>query len=451
MLRREVPEEEPCEPVALIAEALRRAGEDSGTGERLLRGADSVRCVPVICWHYRDAAALVAEDLRAQPRETAQSAAIGGDGPQLLLNDTARAIAAGHLDIALLGGGEAVASVRAAELAGRTPSWRQQHERVSPTRTLGEDRPPVNQAETAAGLAPPVFMYALIESAVRAVSGSTPEAHLARIAGLWSRFSEVAAENPYAWIRRAYTSAQIAAPTPENRLVSTPYTKLLTANIQVNMASGLILTSAGAAQQAGVPRDRWVFIHAGAQARDTWHVSERETLTASPAIRASAKAATRHAGVTVDEIAYLDLYSCFPAAVQVAARELGVSLEDRARPLTLTDALTAAPWRRADGATHMDNVTNLNATYPNPDALQEFAVQTSNYSAQYGNFSGAVVNVVTRSGSNQVHGSVFEFLRNGAMNARNVFASQSDNLVPARRAGAQAQQRPRAGACRAQI
>lgn len=83
---------------------------------------------------------------------------------------------------------------------------------------------------------------------------------------------------------------------------------------------------------------------------------------------------------------------------------------------------------RLDGATHMDNVTNLNATYPNPDALQEFAVQTSNYSAQYGNFSGAVVNVVTRSGSNQIHGSVFEFVRNGSLNARNYFAAQSDNL-----------------------
>lgn len=83
---------------------------------------------------------------------------------------------------------------------------------------------------------------------------------------------------------------------------------------------------------------------------------------------------------------------------------------------------------RLDGATHMDNVTNLNATYPNPDALQEFNVQTSNYSAQYGNFGGAVVNVVTRSGSNQVRGSLFHFLRNGAMNARNFFAAQSDNL-----------------------
>ena len=83
---------------------------------------------------------------------------------------------------------------------------------------------------------------------------------------------------------------------------------------------------------------------------------------------------------------------------------------------------------RLDGSTHMDNVTNLNATYPNPDALQEFSVQTSNYSAQYGNFGGAVVNVVTRSGTNTLHGSAFEFLRNGAMNARNFFAAQSDNL-----------------------
>ena len=342
VLRHDVPGEESCEPVALITEALWRAGEDSGTGERLLRRADSVRCVPVIGWHYRDAATLVAEDLRAQPRETVQAAAIGGDGPQLLLNDTARAIAAGQIDVALLGGGEAIASLRAAEVAGRAPPWRQQHEGVRPTRTLGEDRPPVNQAEGAAGLAPPVFMYALIESAVRAAGGAAPEAHLARIAGLWSRFSAVAAENPYAWIARAYTPAQIATPTPENRLISAPYTKLLTANIQVNMASGLILASAQAAQQAGVPKDRWVFIHAGAQAQDEWHVTERDRLASSPAIHAIGRDVLHHAGVAIDEVAHVDLYSCFPAAVQIAARELGLAIDDPARPLTVTGGLTFA-------------------------------------------------------------------------------------------------------------
>jgi acetyl-CoA C-acetyltransferase len=351
-LHRGAPGDEAPEPVALIAAALREAGADSGTGERLLRGADSVRCVPTIGWRYADAAALVASELGARPRETVQSAAIGGDGPQLLVNDTAREIAAGRLDVALLGGGEAVAGLRAAELAGHPPPWRRQDEGARPTRTVGEDRAPVNEAEAAAGLAPPVFMYALIESAVRAASGASADAHLARIAALWSRFSAVAAENPHAWIARAHTPEQIATPSPGNRLVSSPYTKLLTANIRVDMAAGLILASAGAARAAGVPRDRWVFVHAGAQAQDEWHVSERAQLAASPAIRAAGRDALRHAGVAIDEVAHVDLYSCFPAAVEIAAGELGLAIDDPGRPLTVTGGLTFAGGPGNDYSTH---------------------------------------------------------------------------------------------------
>lgn len=73
--RHETGDVQDSEPAALILQALQAAGEDGGTGERLLRGADSVRCVPVIGWQYRDAAALVAENLGAQPRETVESAA----------------------------------------------------------------------------------------------------------------------------------------------------------------------------------------------------------------------------------------------------------------------------------------------------------------------------------------------------------------------------------------
>jgi len=342
VLRRDVPGGESCEPVALIVEALRRAGEDSATAGRLLRRADSVGCVPVIAWPYADLAALVAEDLGARPRETVLSSAVGGDGPQLLLNDTCARIAAGQLDVALLGGGEAVASMRAAQVEGRALDWRGQESSVGPTRVVGGDRDPLNAAEAAVALHPPVFMYALLESAVRAVSGADPQTHSERIAGLWSRFSEVAAQNPHAWIQRAYTPAQIATPTPENRLVSTPYTKLLTANMQVNMASGLIVCSARAAEQAGVPKDRWVFVHAGAQAHEEWHVSERAELAASPAIRSVCAAALRHANVAIDEVAHIDLYSCFPSAVGIAARELGLAIDDPARPLTVTGGLTFA-------------------------------------------------------------------------------------------------------------
>ena len=335
-------DEQHAEPVALIARALREAGQDSGAGEQLLRRADSVRCVPVVGWHYRDAAALVAEELGARPCETAQSGQFGGDGPQLLINDTAASIAAGELEVALIGGGEAVTFVRDARRDGRLLAWRSQEEDVPAARTVGEDHPPVTDAEGAAGLAPPVYMYALIESAVRAVTGDSPEAHLRRIAGLWSRFSEVAAENPNAWLRQAYTAEEIATPTPANRLVAAPYTKLLTANIQVNLAAGLILTSAGAAERAGVPKDRWVFVHAGAQVQERWHVGERHTLAASPAIRAAGRGALERAGVSIDEVAHLDVYSCFPSAVEVAARELGLDIDDPGRPLTVTGGLTFA-------------------------------------------------------------------------------------------------------------
>ncbi|HYM09888.1 MAG TPA: TonB-dependent receptor [Bryobacterales bacterium] len=81
-----------------------------------------------------------------------------------------------------------------------------------------------------------------------------------------------------------------------------------------------------------------------------------------------------------------------------------------------------------DGASNLDPWTNVNNPFPNPDALEEFSVQTNSYSAEYGRAAGAVVNIVTKSGTNQFHGSAFEFLRNGAMNARNFFAPVPDHL-----------------------
>jgi hypothetical protein len=83
---------------------------------------------------------------------------------------------------------------------------------------------------------------------------------------------------------------------------------------------------------------------------------------------------------------------------------------------------------KLDGATHQDNITNLNAIFPNPDALSEFSVETNNFDARYGGAGGAVVNIVTKSGSNAIHGTLFDYLRNGDLNARNFFAAQQDAL-----------------------
>lgn len=81
-----------------------------------------------------------------------------------------------------------------------------------------------------------------------------------------------------------------------------------------------------------------------------------------------------------------------------------------------------------DGAPHEDLISNLNATFPNPDALAEFSVQTNNFDARFGGVGGAVVNIVTKSGTNQIHGTLFEYVRNGDMNAINYFANKQDAL-----------------------
>src|SRR5712691_10904710 len=81
-----------------------------------------------------------------------------------------------------------------------------------------------------------------------------------------------------------------------------------------------------------------------------------------------------------------------------------------------------------DGGDHNDTHSNVNLPFPFPAALQEFSVQTSGVSARYGLHPGAVVNAVTKSGSNQFHGGLFEFVRNGAFNARNFFAPTQDSL-----------------------
>jgi acetyl-CoA C-acetyltransferase len=329
-------------PIALASEALRLAADDTGTNGRLLGRADSYRHVASVCWPYSDEAALIAAELGGSPRETVRTSALGGDGPQRLVSDTARAIAAGEVEIVAITGAEALGALRRAQLAGGRPDWPHQPSGAAPTRVVGADRFPSSEAEVAVGLMAPVYNYALLESALQARAGVDRDTHMRAVAGLWSRFSEVAAANPYAKLRRRYDPAELLDQADGNRPVSAPYSKLLVANIQVDQATAMIMCSAEAARAAGVPRERWVFVVAGAHAADEWFMTERSELGASPAIHAIGEAALGHAGLTIDDVAHIDLYACFPSAVQIAATELGLGLDGPSRPLTLTGGLTFA-------------------------------------------------------------------------------------------------------------
>jgi hypothetical protein len=121
-----------------------------------------------------------------------------------------------------------------------------------------------------------------------------------------------------------------------------------------------------------------------------------------------------------------------PGAVDVSAQNCGADCEGGVLPgeqyAKINGGGSNGVAYLLDGVDYNDTYINANLPFPNPDALQEFNVQTDNMSAVYGNATGGVVNIVTRSGNDAIHGDAFEFLRNYAMDARNYFATSPDPL-----------------------
>ncbi|WP_278315348.1 type II toxin-antitoxin system Rv0910 family toxin [Lolliginicoccus levis] len=339
----------PRSPLDLATAAARAALADAGIDHLPDSPRTRISAVPSTSWAYGSHhASLIATTLGAPSADLAQSAPLGGDGPLRLTNAAATAIARGELDHALTVGAEAFAT-----LAEHGPQdWDTEHQTPFAPLLLGSDKEGNNAAEEAVGLLAPAPMYALMDSALRGSLQLDPREHTAREAALWSRFSDVAGTNPAAWLPEPHTAEQISTPTDRNRPVATPYTKLMTANPAVDQGGAILLCSAHAAQEAGIPQERWVFLHGGAHATEEWFVSERDNLATIPAIGRIGDALRDQLGADPAKADHIDLYSCFPYAVIAAARELGLDPADPARPLTCTGGLTFAGGPLNNYATH---------------------------------------------------------------------------------------------------
>jgi acetyl-CoA C-acetyltransferase len=328
------------EPIALFADAVRAADADTGRPGALLARADTVAAVQIVSWPYPDAGARVSQELGIEPRRTVVST-VGGNSPQLLVNEMAAAIVASEADIVVIGGGE---SMHTRWRARREPrvhlEWPVGTEPPCPN-VVGDPRPGTSDFEQAHWAVAPTHIYPLFETALRGSSGRTVSEHQTAIGALWARFAAVAAENPHAWSRTAFSAEEISNPTTDNRMVAFPYTKRMCANIDVDQGAALLLCSYEAARAARISDDRLVFLHAGADAHDHWFVTERDALAEAPAIGVATRAALSAANAGVDDIARFDLYSCFPAAVEMAMHELGLRGADLGddRPLTVTGGL----------------------------------------------------------------------------------------------------------------
>lgn len=329
------------EPVALMAEAVRTAAADAGL-DGPPPAVDAIRVVNLLSWRYGNPAHVLAERLGVTAGELALTTA-GGNSPQALVNRTCLDILGGRADVVVLVGGEAWRTRMRAKRAGQPLPWPTAPEHHRPV-IIGDELDMTHPAEAERGVYLPVQVYPLFETALRAAAGTGPTEHLAGIAALWSRFSAVAADNPHAWSRRHLSPEDVIVVSPHNRMICWPYRKVMNANNDVDMAAALIITSVDRARALGIPSDRWVFPHAGTDCHEHAYVSNRWSLAETPAIRVGGRRALELADASVGDVAVIDLYSCFPSAVQLGAAALG--LDSATTQLTRTGGLSFAggPW-----------------------------------------------------------------------------------------------------------
>lgn len=294
--------------------------------------------VPDGTWGYRDAGRLVADRLGA-PDATTLVAEIGIVQQDLLTDAWAR-ITRGELDVALVVGGEARHRSVRARVTGTTVRDTIQDDDVAPDIRLAPESLGINDLEITRNAVTPTTSYALMEHARMHALGRTVPEHRRALGQLWEGFAAVAAGNPHAWDRSGPGATDIVTPTADNRMIATPYTKVMCSQWNVDQAAALILCSVDAARRFGVPEDRWVFLHGATVSNHTVPVIERAELQRSAGAEVGAVRVLELAGIDVTDLTFVDLYSCFPAAVQALAEALGLAVDGTARlPLTVTGGM----------------------------------------------------------------------------------------------------------------
>jgi acetyl-CoA C-acetyltransferase len=261
---------------------------------------------------------------------------VGGQGPQKLVGELAAEIAEGRCGMAAIVGSEAISTALALMKSGDTADWSEEVGGEIEDRGFGM-RGLLDKTLIAHGLVTPISLYALFENARRAARGASLDAYRHEMGELFAPFTEVAAANPYAAAPIAHSAGDLARVTERNRIVAEPFPRMMVARDQVNQAAAIILSSVEKAREAGIPEERWVYIHASADAKEL-SVLERPDLACSSASIAGVETALETAGIGIADIGYFDLYSCFPIAVSNIADAFGIAPDDP-RGLTLTGGL----------------------------------------------------------------------------------------------------------------
>jgi len=309
---------EGLEPLALLVEALKRAETDSGAA--LLGEIDSLDIVNFLSWRYRDPEKQLSSRLGITPKH-AYYGPVGGESPIRYLHEAAQRIARGESSVAAVCGAEAQSTATRAERAGIALPWTPFAKDVEePKRGAAFQKPMAVKL----GVFRPVSVYPFYEAAASAHWGQTPREAMAESGALWSAYSQEASENPNAWLKRHFAPDEITTPSPDNRLIAWPYTKLMVANPTVNMGGALLMTSLAKARAGGIPEHKLIHVIGGASADEPRDYLERDQFVESHAQNAVLGAVTDLVGGQAKAFDAIELYSCFPCVPKMARRTLGL-------------------------------------------------------------------------------------------------------------------------------
>jgi acetyl-CoA C-acetyltransferase len=328
------------EPLAMWEEVARAAA-----GAHLGR-LDAIEVVYCHTWQYDDPPRRLAERLGVEPGRLHYSG-IGGTTPQQLVADAAERIRRGELDLVLVVGGEALATQRRYKKAGeRYPySFKPEEKRPFPWEA------PFHPAEVAHEVFQAWLTFAIFENARRARLGIALDEYRQQLGEQWAAFTRVAAANPEAWFPIERSAEEIVTAGPTNRMVGYPYTKYMVSIMDVDMSAALLLASHERADALGVATDDRVYLRGASYALDPTYVAEHPDLWRSPAMESASAAALGAAGVGIDDVAHVDLYSCFGSSVNFARDALGLAPDDP-RGFTVTGGLPYHGGAGSDYLTH---------------------------------------------------------------------------------------------------
>ncbi|MGV0809267.1 acetyl-CoA acetyltransferase [Mycolicibacterium setense] len=277
----------------------------------------------------------VARNVGAEPARAILEV-IGGQSPQHLVTEFSAAIAAGEADVVLLFGSENTSTLRHFSKRDDKPDHSETIEGQLEDRGFGYDGI-FDEYTVKHGLIGAPVQYGLLENARRARLGLSVADYRQAMAELFAPFSKVAAKNPYSSAPVERSAEELATVTESNRMICDPYPRMMVARDQVNQGAAVLLMSVETARKLGVSEEKWVYLRGHADMKEI-KLLERTELGYSDAAVIAVNEALRVAGITLDDVAAFDLYSCFPFPVFNICDGTGLAPDDE-RGLTLTGGL----------------------------------------------------------------------------------------------------------------